>query len=453
MSLPSIYLASADYFKDALDFLSKYQWLYNYPNTHILVKDILTNFPSDWCEYFQQLPNDELNNLPLNSLKNSPPSLQELINDINKLKPNLKSQDFKHEDDIFSHNCCLSNKKRHEIVILAPVIDEISKKVEADLIVDIGSGLGYLSHHLHSKYKHKVLGIECSKQYVAQAYKMQQKIYPHCKNEVQFADHYIDAQSAEKITSLIKETFTDFDPKSVSLVGLHACADLSVTVLDLFSQLERVKSLVIMPCCYHRLKLKEEQDHKEYFHNFPISTVFKDIFTKASSEYFLRRPFLRLACQQASRNFCSMSQEEHVDHSTNLMFRCVLQLVAESENLDIKRLKRKSTAHTSTIDIEDYLNHLPSTHQLKPRNSNDNQLSITDELFLNKMREKWNEYKDKCFLLEVLTGLQASLQNVCENVVLLDRVEYLKEKGFEARVQKITDDLVSPRCYALIATK
>ncbi|XP_028133010.2 probable methyltransferase-like protein 25 [Diabrotica virgifera virgifera] len=384
---------------------------------------------------------------------NSPPTVQELIDNISKLKPNLESQHLKHEDDIFSHNCCLSNKKRHEIVILSPVIDQISKGVEADLVLDIGSGLGYLSHHLHSKYKHKVLGIECSKQYVVQAYKMQQKIYPHCKNGVQFVDHYIDAQSAGKISSLIQETFTDFDPKSVSLVGLHACADLSVTVLDLFSQLDRVKSLVIMPCCYHRLKLKEEQDDKEYFYNFPFSNVFKDIFDKASGEYFLRRSFLRLACQQASRNFCNMSQEEHVEHSTNLMFRCILQLVAESENLDIKRLKRKSTTHSSTTDIEDYLSHLPSTHQLKPRNPNDNHLSITDEVFLNKMRDKWNEYKDKCFLLEVLTGLQAALQNVCENIVLLDRVEYLKEKGFEARVQKITDDLVSPRCYALIARK
>lgn len=76
-----------------------------------------------------------------------------------------------------------------------------------------------------------------------------------------------------------------------------------------------------------------------------------------------------------------------------------------------------------------------------------------DDIFLEKMRDKWREYRDKCYLIEVLTGFQAAIQSMCENIILLDRIEYLKEKGFQCMVQKVTDDILSPRCHALIATK
>lgn len=69
------------------------------------------------------------------------------------------------------------------------------------------------------------------------------------------------------------------------------------------------------------------------------------------------------------------------------------------------------------------------------------------------MHEKWKEHKNDSLLMEILTGLQASLQSLCENLVLLDRVEFLKEHGFHCTVRKVTDDLLSPRCYALVAVK
>lgn len=37
-----------DYFKQVVDLLSKYDWIYKSPNTHILVDDIPSQIPSDW---------------------------------------------------------------------------------------------------------------------------------------------------------------------------------------------------------------------------------------------------------------------------------------------------------------------------------------------------------------------------------------------------------------------
>lgn len=76
-------------------------------------------------------------------------------------------------------------------------------------------------------------------------------------------------------------------------------------------------------------------------------------------------------------------------------------------------------------------------------------------MFLEKMHQKWQQYKSHCHLIEVLTALQMALQSICENLVLLDRVEFLKENGGVqcVGVYKVTDDRISPRCHALVATK
>lgn len=123
----------------------------------------------------------------------------------------------------------------------------------------------------------------------------------------------------------------------------------------------------------------------------------------------------------------------------------------------MKRLKRKSGKNHNSLNKEDfqtYLNNLKSSHRLEYNDTvGGEKLNISDEKFQRKMTEKWNEHKNDCYLVEILTGFQASIQSICENIVLLDRVEFLKERGFECSIQKVTDDAVSPRCYALVAFK
>lgn len=96
---------------------------------------------------------------------------------------------------------------------------------------------------------------------------------------------------------------------------------------------------------------------------------------------------------------------------------------------------------------------MSTTHKIINEQGQEISKDDYDNLFSPKIREKWNQHKSDYILLEVLTGLQASLQNVCENLVLLDRVEFLKENGFQCSVRKLTNDVLSPRCYALIVLK
>lgn len=66
------------------------------------------------------------------------------------------------------------------------------------------------------------------------------------------------------------------------------------------------------------------------------------------------------------------------------------------------------------------------------------------------------KYSNGGFLAEILTGLQNAIQEICENIVLLDKVQYVSELGVNGqscRIEKITKEELSPRCYALILDK
>lgn len=122
----------------------------------------------------------------------------------------------------------------------------------------------------------------------------------------------------------------------------------------------------------------------------------------------------------------------------------------------VYRLKRKSPVMKTVgpeQEFNNYLQKLPTTHRLTYQDGTDVVQDSYYTQFLEKMNEEWNKHSGDCQLMEALTGLQASLQSICENLVLLDRVEFLKENGFECDVRKVTNNVLSPRCYALVVVK
>lgn len=84
------------------------------------------------------------------------------------------------------------------------------------------------------------------------------------------------------------------------------------------------------------------------------------------------------------------------------------------------------------------------------RNEN---LKFTSSEIKNKLYELWERYEKELNMIEILAAFQNTIQSICENIILLDRVVFMKEKGFEAMVEKVTDDEISPRCLALVAFK
>lgn len=116
----------------------------------------------------------------------------------------------------------------------------------------------------------------------------------------------------------------------------------------------------------------------------------------------------------------------------------------------MRRVKRKSGIHNKTSHssspFDTYLANLKHSHTLLGS-------EISDGEFLRKMTEKWLEHKGEIRLIEALTIFQTSIQHICENIVLLDRVMFLRENRVKCFVVKVTDQGISPRCHALVAIK
>lgn len=53
-----------EYFQKALPFLKKHNWIYNYPNTDVLLNNVFENIEPDWIPHLEHLGTDSLNRLP-----------------------------------------------------------------------------------------------------------------------------------------------------------------------------------------------------------------------------------------------------------------------------------------------------------------------------------------------------------------------------------------------------
>ncbi|KAF5301619.1 hypothetical protein FQA39_LY10666 [Lamprigera yunnana] len=442
------YENSLEYFKTVLHFLKENNWLFNQPNTHILVNKVLDNFDPDWIRYLLNTTTMELHALSFGDINsNSPESLKIFLKKVQSLKVPIEIYKTTNKLVASKRHNHINDKKWHEIVSLAVVIHDVCSSKDITVIVDVGAGLGHLSYLLSKKYNYKILAIEGNKEIFDLALKTQEKCYPDEKERVKFIHHFITKNSACEIEVFLKSL--NWDIEKVCIVGLHACADLSITVLKIFRKLEFLRTLIIVPCCYHRMEFSFESVDKEKFKYFPVSKAMNDLYAAVEGEDFLRRPFLRLACQQTKISWNTMTAEDHEMHSKSCMFRAILQEVAYEDNLIVRRLKRKTGKCNRSI--EDYINNLKTTHKLVRQDGSD--CTIDEAIFRERMLEKWKVYEKNCYVVEILTSFQTAIQSICESVILLDRIQYLREKGINSNIYKVIDDRISPRCHALVANK
>ncbi|XP_060517478.1 probable methyltransferase-like protein 25 [Cylas formicarius] len=449
MAIPKSFETCNDYIQEMLLFLEKYQWLYNYRNTHILVEKQFSIIAIPWKDYILNLSQEDLQNIFMGKFDHKvPSSLIHFLKSLEAFEPELKLSTVK-LDFVCPHNSGLSKKKIHEIQSLAPLIEQTCQAYQCDLIVDIGSGLGYLSHFLYSKYNYKVLGLEASEEFLHAAYRHQEKYHPASRGCVKFCRIYIKDDSCEDVERLIEEHFNKAE--NICITGLHACADLSIDILHLFAKMKSAKALVVMPCCYHRIQCKVESNRCEYFKNFPSSLVFKEEFHKHEFYRFIRRPFLRLACQRRNFNIFNLSEEESNCQARSWMFRAIFQAVVEEEKYCIRVKSSLEKLKSVSNDDDAFLEYVCT---LQNKFVFEQAGSICNaEVFTEKMWKKYLENQNNLILFKFLMAFQARIQNMCENFVLMDRVQLLKQNGLTCDIRKVTDDFVSPRCFALVCVR
>lgn len=170
-----------------------------------------------------------------------------------------------------------------------------------------------------------MLGLEADTSRVQSARKRQQQYFPTSLEFVKYESHFISQTSFEFIMATVHKHFpTTGHSYRIGLVGLHACADLTVTAVRLAcSNAAVIKTLIIMPCCYHKM----EQVGDNGFVNFPLSKALGETMTNRSQEHIFGRPFLRLACQQSVRHLQGMTEAEHRVHGNEMFTRALVDAI------------------------------------------------------------------------------------------------------------------------------
>jgi hypothetical protein len=91
------------------------------------------------------------------------------------------------------------------------------------------------------------------------------------------------------------------------------------------SQLARVRAIVLVGCCYHKMVAVEGK--KDTLTNFPMSDFVKKYI---ETEGLAINAFaLRLAAQETKRRWLAQRTADHANHSKRVAYRAILEVGLE----------------------------------------------------------------------------------------------------------------------------
>ncbi|XP_074304493.1 uncharacterized protein LOC141639219 isoform X2 [Silene latifolia] len=258
----------------------------------------------------------------------------------------------------------MNPKKKHEIEILSSLVSCTSRHVGAHTVVDVGAGQGYLTQVLAFQYQLPVVAIDASSHHGEVTNIRTERIKKHYMAKLHKSGLGKELLNMPKIitsrivsSSMLRELsnyycqHNEFDAKYPSrkcfregcdasfeasdqslpssdanarggstlvLAGLHACGDLSVTMLRAMVECQAVKAVVSIGCCYNLLS--EDGCEKGCSGTgFPVS---KGVKSMAIS---LGKNSRDLACQSAER-WRDMKKDAGVQNFDLHAFRAAFQM-------------------------------------------------------------------------------------------------------------------------------
>lgn len=227
---------------------------------------------------------------------------------------------------------------------------------------------------------------------------------------------------------------------NICLTGLHTCGNLSATCLRTFHCQKECRVLCNVGCCYHLLKefysINEIYENKEIMkcnseYGFPLS---KYLLEKGIS---LGRNARMLASQ-------SLEKVKYAKElpKPSLYYRALLEVLLQQKD------STKLPLSLSIGKIRHYTNFKEYVEECLKKHNNLTEIS-TESI---EMIE--NEYKNGQKYLELFYLLRMTFAPILETLILLDRLLYLKENGYDrSYLVELFDAVISPRCYAIVAIK
>ncbi|KOM42594.1 hypothetical protein LR48_Vigan05g019800 [Vigna angularis] len=495
---------------DIIHFLAPYSSLINAHVVNFFKDRLWENVDAEWIECLRREPVQNLLLIPSGAVQDEwPTSLKEFIlklrsmvfcqdqADMNMALPGLQMTSL---NGVIAQG--MNVKKKHEVEILSAVISTVANSVRADAIADVGAGQGYLAQVLGFQYQYPVIAIDACSHHGRVTDARAERIKKYYTS--QMIKSGLKAENQEDLGKLHWHNYAN-KKSSIVLAGLHACGDLSVTMLKTFLECKDVKAVVSLGCCYNLLSEERIEDGESQC-GFPMSHAVR------STSFSLGKSARDLACQSAER-WRSLDMHAGIHNFELHTFRAAFQMVLSKYYPDIvmstpsigrkgKALRRRhqrrsaesqlhlkgSTCHTTqkfppnaplvsetdwTLGSISAIQNLPSEIRCTERaecegiksdskflhfesfcQSGLSHLGIKHSHDIN-LEGIWKEAEPFADLVGPYWSLRAALGPLLETLILLDRLLFLQEQGsaLEACLLPIFDPNISPRNVAVIAKK
>ncbi|KAI5106199.1 protein RRNAD1 isoform X1, partial [Silurus meridionalis] len=263
------------------------------------------------------------------------------------------------------------------------------------------------------------------------------------------AEHHLKA-GLEWTSSIHSEDSCSIkEPLSLDFVltGLHACGDLSATLLRHFANCPHVRGITSVACCYMKITTKEnstppgvilpsqtdntnEEPQLEY--GYPMSEWVREL-----PGHMLSYKAREGACH-AVEDYIHRLRDESMLLKTHC-YRATLECIIREERPHLRRAGIQTIKKAHMLSFAEYARLGLSRVGLP-----------ADLTFDPASVESMLEQQGR---VVIYFSLALLLAPVVEALVLLDRVLFLQERGFQSQLIPLFDPAFSPRNLVLVAMK
>ncbi|XP_060066540.1 methyltransferase-like protein 25B [Ylistrum balloti] len=221
------------------------------------------------------------------------------------------------------------------------------------------------------------------------------------------------------------------------LTGLHACGDLTPTMLRIFAQCQDVVGVASVACCYMKLSCTREGGMEDSSSDvgYPMSQ-----FTRNLSDSYLSFEAREMAC-----HFADSYKERLIANPPNLKMHCyraALQYIIRQIQPDfIQGSVRLTTKYTENLSFESYVK------------NGLQRLGLDYTSVPVQVMQQAESYLPYWQNVVAFYTLRLSLGPVVESLILLDRMLFLYEQGIPSVLLPIFDPALSPRNFVLLALR
>ncbi|XP_051577934.1 protein RRNAD1 isoform X2 [Myxocyprinus asiaticus] len=230
------------------------------------------------------------------------------------------------------------------------------------------------------------------------------------------------------------------------LTGLHACGDLSSTLLRHFANCPRVQVITSVACCYMKISTQENPNPpgviQPPFSDIPIESCSENGYPMSDWVHGLPGHQLSYKAREgachAIEDYLHRLREESGLLRTHC-YRAVLESIIRAERPDLRRPGVQTVKKAHKLSFTEY------ARMALPRVGLSVDLPF-DPASVDAMLAQQGR-------VVVYFSLVLLLAPVVETLVLLDRMIFLQERGFQSKLIPLFDAAFSPRNLVLVAVK